>query len=117
MVIVQAARYPVRMAAVKLKKVPINTYSVTFRSFDLFNSPNLNMDLAAKRNPIPSIFSVKMNVNINIRSRKPIHLPAFGSPFKDGLQGTHELYSMKDLTKIEVGVRIAIYAVNIIHAV
>ena len=95
------------MATVKLKNVPINTYSVTFKSFDLFNSPNLNMDFAANRNPIPSIFSVNMNVSISILSRKPIHFPAFGRPFKEGLVGTHELYSMKDFTRMEVGVRIA----------
>lgn len=107
MVIVHVAKYPVRIATVKLRNVPINTYSVTFRSLDLFNSPNLNMDLAAKRNPIPSIFSVKINVSISILSRKPIHFPAFGSPFKEGLFGIHELYSMNDFTKIEVGVSTA----------
>ena len=108
--------YPVSMATVKLKNVPINTYSVTFKSFDLFSSPNLNMDLAAKRKPMPSMLSVNMNVSINILSKNPIHLPAFGSPFKDEFVGSHELYSIKCLTRIEVGVRMAIYAVNTIHA-
>lgn len=63
------AANPIIIAIEKLAKDPISTYSVTFMSLDLFNSPNLNTDLAANKNPIPSTLSVNMKVRINMRSR------------------------------------------------
>lgn len=86
-------------------------------SFDLFNSPNLKIDLAANRNPIPSMLSVNMNVRIKILSRYPIHFPALGSPCNEGILGIHEWYSINDFMRIDEGLRIATYDVKIIHAV
>lgn len=63
---------PTKIAIVKLEKVPISTYSVVLMSFALFNSPNLNIDLAANKKPTPSIFFVSMKVRIRIRSKYPM---------------------------------------------
>ena len=57
------------MAMVKLASVPIRTYSVVLISLLLLNSPNRKIDLAARRNPIASIFPINIKVIINIRSR------------------------------------------------
>lgn len=63
---------------VKLARVPIKTYSVILISLALFNSPKRNIDFAANKKPTPSKLCVKMNVNIRIRSKYPIHNPAWG---------------------------------------
>lgn len=97
----------------KLVKVPISTYSVVFMSCALFNSPNLNTDFAANKKPIPSMLSVKINVSINMRSKYPIHLPAFGKPCVDISSGIQHSYLMNNFIRIDVGANTAIYAVEI----
>lgn len=50
------------IATEKLESVPIITYSVIFISCSSFRSPYLNIDLAARRNPMASKFPVNINV-------------------------------------------------------
>lgn len=102
---------PINMAIVKLANVPMSTYSVIFISLALFSSPNRKTDLAANKNPIPSILCVNMKVRISILSRYPIHLPAFGKPCEDASEGSHFSNSINDFIRIEVGASTAMYAV------
>lgn len=63
------------MAIPKLKKVPIIIYSVSFISLFSFKSPNLKIDFAASKKPIPSQKDITTKLNINKRSKTPIYLP------------------------------------------
>ena len=67
---------PASMAVPKLSKVPIRMYSVSFRSFDFFKSPNLKTDFAASKKPTASQCPVAIKEKTNSRSRVPIYLPA-----------------------------------------
>ena len=64
----QAIAIPVRIAMVKLEKVPINTYSVVRISWALFNSPKRKTDFAASKKPTPSKLPTRTNVRIMILS-------------------------------------------------
>ena len=69
------------MAQPKLKKVPIKTYSVKCLSFALFKSPNLKIDFAANKKPIPSQKLATTKPKINNRSKIPMYLPALNIIF------------------------------------
>ncbi len=60
------------MAIPKLIKVPINTYSVSLRSFAADKSPNLKTDFAVIKNPTASHWSKIMKIKTNNRSNMPI---------------------------------------------
>lgn len=92
---------PMSIAMVKLASVPISTYSVVLISCALLNSPNRKIDFAANKNPIPSAFPVNINVNIRMRSKYPIHLPAFGRLLSAIAVGVHFLINR--LKNTEVG--------------
>lgn len=54
---------------VKLDRVPIITYSVIFTSLAFVSSPKRKIDLAASRNPMPSIHQASMKVRIKTLSK------------------------------------------------
>ena len=92
------------MAMPKLIKVPINIYSVSFRSLVEVKSPNLNTDLAVIKKPTASQCPTMMNINTNRRSKIPIYFPA---SFKDSLSSVY--FEISHFVKmvliiIEVGV-------------
>ena len=104
---------PTNIAMVKLASVPIITYSVVLISLALFNSPKRNIDLAAKRKPIPSKLPMVMKVSMRVRSKYPIHLPAFGRLCEWTESGIHCL--RKRFNKMAEGLNINRYAMQISH--
>lgn len=71
---------PKTIAITKLIIVPIKIYSASSLLFLEVSSPNRKIDFAAIKNPIASNWSNNTNIKIKIRSRHPIHKPAFSRP-------------------------------------
>lgn len=68
---------PIRSALPKLKRVPINTYSV----FPVLLSLYLNTDLAVIINPMAVYCCNRTNTIAIVRSMLPIHRPALARSF------------------------------------
>lgn len=82
---------PISKANPKLRKVPINTYSVCFLALKTASgfvlsfggsglSINRKIDFAATRNPMAVYCWMNTSVMMMVLSRKPIHMPAFFRP-------------------------------------
>ena len=106
------------MAMPKLKSVPINMYSVSFRSLEAVKSPNLNTDFAVIKNPTASQWSTRIKIKTNSRSNIPIYFPA---SLSDSLSFVSlEIFHLENIVFIimEVGtVKNAIQIVNKIRLV
>ena len=64
------------MAMPKLIKVSIRIYSVSLRSLEADNSPNLNTDLAVIKKPTASQWPATRKIKTKRRSKMPIYFPA-----------------------------------------
>ena len=113
---------PVISAMEKLRKVPINTYSVCFRELNggvvgaAFGagsglSINLSNDFAAIKNPIAANWFTKTSVRIISRSIMPIHLPTSFKLSARYNSSDHRL--VKKPTQYPTGPRTNRYPVNL----
>ncbi len=80
------------MARVKLRRVPMSTYSVSLRSLALERSLNLRMDFAAISQPMAAHCCSTININIRSRSSIPIYFPALGRESSTSSSGRDQLF-------------------------
>src|SRR5690606_9243838 len=103
----------------KLIKVPSRIYSVSFLSLEFVRSPNLKIDLAANKYPIPSKKFTQIKITIQIRSRIQIYFPASfrESVSKDSSFSFNALYHLLKNNFNRIGATEAIIRNAIIYSI